>query len=118
MSGASEALSLALGRALAARRLVSAVEHDSAIRAGGAAAMIPVDDDGLVRADALELRLAGGARAIVAIPWATSETRVRQTIADLAAIALAPGRLLTDTAARMTEGADDKGRGAGGGGVR
>src|SRR3546814_13633763 len=37
MSGASEALSLALGRALAARRLVSAVEHDSAIREIGRA---------------------------------------------------------------------------------
>src|SRR3546814_4708158 len=91
MSGASEALSLALGRALAARRLVSAVEHDSAIRAGGAAALIPVDDDGLVRADALELMLAGGERAIVAIQWANSELGVRQPIAELAANVHAAG---------------------------
>src|SRR3546814_3436826 len=106
MSGASEALSLALGRALAARRLVSAVEHDSAIRAGGAAAMIPVDDDGLVRADALELMLAGGERAIVAIQWANSETGVRQPIAELAAIVHAAGGLLLVDAAQMPAGAD------------
>ncbi|RIA45613.1 cysteine desulfurase [Hephaestia caeni] len=105
-SGASEALAIALGRASVARRLVSAVEHDSAIRAGGGAAMIGVDGDGLVRADALESALAGGDRAIVAIQWANSETGVRQPIAELASIVHAAGALLLVDAAQMPAGAD------------
>ena len=105
-SGASEALSLALDRASAERRLVSAVEHDSAIRAAGEAAMVPVDADGIVRRDALEAALAGGARAIVAIQWANSETGVRQPIAELAETVHAGGALLLVDAAQMPAAID------------
>jgi cysteine desulfurase len=105
-SGASEALGLALGRASAERRLISAVEHDSAIRAAGEAAMIPVDESGIVRRDALEAALAGGGRAIVAIQWANSETGVRQPIAELAEVVHGAGALLLVDAAQMPAGID------------
>ena len=52
-SGASESLGIALRRDVAARRLVSAVEHDAAMRAAGAAAMVPVGADGVVDLGAL-----------------------------------------------------------------
>lgn len=105
-SGASEALGLALGRASAARRLVSAVEHDSAIRAAGEATIVPVDENGLVRRDALDAALAEGGRAIVAIQWANSETGVRQPIAELAEAVHQAGALLLVDAAQMPAGAD------------
>ncbi|MCM8730087.1 cysteine desulfurase family protein [Hephaestia sp. GCM10023244] len=104
-SGATEALAIALGRALAPRRLISSVEHDSAIRAAGEAVMIGVDGDGLVRPDALEAALEG-TRAIVAIQWANSETGVRQPIAELARLIHAAGGLLLVDAAQMPAGAD------------
>src|SRR6478736_7693828 len=52
-SGASEALAIGLGRAKAARQLVSAVEHDAVFRAAPDAAIIPIgtDDNGRAQLD-------------------------------------------------------------------
>jgi len=117
-SGASEALTIALDRASAKRRLISAVEHDSAIRAAGEAAMIPVDANGIVSPEGVSTALDTNGReeerssiafassAIVAIQWANSETGVRQPIAELAEVIHAAGALLLVDAAQMPAGID------------
>ncbi len=98
-SGASESLGIALGRSLAARRVISAVEHDAAIRAAGEdAEMLPVDRDGVIDLDALA-RTAEG--ALVCLQWCNSETGVRQPIAAAAEIVHAHGGLLLVDAAQM-----------------
>ena len=77
-SGASEALAIALGRAKAARRLASAVEHDSVFRTAPDAEVVPLaaGENGqmLVDGDALAKALARPGRAIVAIQSVNSET--------------------------------------------
>jgi cysteine desulfurase len=125
-SGASEALGIALGRASAERQLVSAVEHDSAIRAAGEAAMIPVDANGLVSPEGVSTALDTNgkeegaelsspfassevekrSRALVCIQWANSETGVRQPIAELAEVVHDAGALLLVDAAQMPAGID------------
>ena len=53
-SGASESLSIALGRAIAGGRIISAVEHDAVMRAAGEGAVtVPVGADGVVDFTAL-----------------------------------------------------------------
>lgn len=94
-SGASESLAIALGRSTAARRIVSAVEHDAVLRAAGTARMLAVDALGRVEPDAL----GDVADALVAVQWCNSETGVIQPIADIAAAVRAGGgRLLVDAA--------------------
>jgi cysteine desulfurase len=77
-SGASEALAIGLGRAKAARRLVSAVEHDAVFRAAPDAEVLPLarDDSGRVQLDgeALAGALARPGRAMVAVQSVNSET--------------------------------------------
>lgn len=108
-SGASEALDIALGGALgrgvATRRLICAVEHDAVIRAGGAAGVVPVDGQGALDLAVLADMLSQ-ARAIVAVQWCNSETGVRQPIAAIADIVHAAGSLLLVDAAQMPPGAD------------
>lgn len=99
-SGASEALAIALGRAVAARRLISAVEHDAVIRAGGDAGVVPVDGQGLLDLTALAAML-DGERAIVGVQWCNSETGVLQPIAEIAVIVHAAGSLLLVDGAQM-----------------
>ncbi|MEG3177572.1 aminotransferase class V-fold PLP-dependent enzyme [Sphingomonas sp. RB3P16] len=99
-SGGSEALGIALGRSVAERRLISAVEHDAVIRAGGDAGVLPVDETGLLDLAALEAALSG-ARAIVGVQWCNSETGVRQPIGEIAAIVHAAGALLLVDGAQM-----------------
>ena len=99
-SGASESLAIALGRTQAARRIVSAVEHDAAIRAGGCAETMPVNADGVIDLAALA-RLVGGEAALVCLQWCNSETGVRQPIAAAAEIVHAAGGLLLVDAAQM-----------------
>lgn len=106
-SGASESLGLALGRAIAGKRIVTAVEHDAAMRAAGeGAVMIPVNTDGVVDREALRQALTEAAgkgitRAIVCVQWCNSETGVRQPVADIAAIVQEAGALLLVDAAQM-----------------
>ena len=105
-SGASESLGIALTRSVADRCLISAVEHDSVIRAAANAAVVPGDSSGLVDTQALDAALAMPGRPLVAIQWANSETGVRQSVAALAARIKAAGGLLLVDAAQMPAGAD------------
>ena len=93
-SGASEALAIALGRAGAARRLISAVEHDAVRRAAPAAIVLPVGGDGRVDPDALEALLVESPRPLVAVQSVNSETGVIQPLAEVAARVLRGGGLL------------------------
>lgn len=95
-SGASESLAIVLGRAQVARRIVSAVEHDAVLRAGGAAQVLPVDASGRVRDVPDDLR-----GALVAVQWCNSETGVVQDIPAIAAAVRAGGGLLLVDAAQM-----------------
>jgi len=77
-SGASEALAIGLGRAKAARQLVSAVEHDAVFRAAPDAEIIPLGTDDTGRAqldgDVLADALARPGRAVVCVQSVNSET--------------------------------------------
>jgi len=123
-SGASESLGIALGRSVAARRVISAVEHDAAIRAAGVAEVIAVGAEGLVDpstlnpfvSSAVEKPAPGagfstaletnGRGTIVAVQWANSETGVRQPIAEIARAVHAAGALLLVDAAQMPVSAE------------
>lgn len=87
-SGASEALALALGRAKAGRRLVSAVEHDALFRAAPDAESIAVGADGRVADD---LAPEG---ALVAVQAVNNETGVIQPLESLAPRLRQAGALL------------------------
>jgi cysteine desulfurase len=87
-SGASEALSIALGRAHSDAVLVSSVEHDAVHRIAPEAYMIPVGSDGTVAHDALVGRLGalGARNPLVAIQTANNETGVLQPLKLLGGI--------------------------------
>jgi cysteine desulfurase len=74
-SGATEAIAIALGRARAAHRLVSAVEHDAVLRVAQDAARLPVNHHGIVQLDG---QFAPG--DLVAIQQANNETGVIQPL--------------------------------------
>jgi cysteine desulfurase len=103
-SGATESLAIALSRATAGRRLVTAVEHDAVLRVAGDAAVLPVGSDGLLDPATLPR---DGARALICVQWANSETGVRQPIAAIAQAAHAAGHLLLVDAAQMPGGTAD-----------
>ena len=110
-SGTSEALGLALGRAAAARRFISAVEHDAVIRAAPDATMLPVTAGGLLLPERVSASLDASAvekpsRALVCVQWANSETGVIQPIAAIAKAVHAAGGLLLVDAAQMPPGVD------------
>jgi cysteine desulfurase len=93
-SGASEALAIALQRANAGVRYVSAVEHDAVFRAAPGAERLPVGADGIVSLQPLE-----GDRPLVAIQHANNETGIIQPLAQLAgSIRERHGLLLADCA--------------------
>jgi cysteine desulfurase len=77
-SGASEALAIGLGRAKAARRLISAAEHDAVLRAAPDAEIVPLGNDENGRAqvdgDALAAALARPGRSVVCVQSVNSET--------------------------------------------
>lgn len=79
-SGASEALTIALGRSHAGRCIVSAVEHDSVLRQVPGAPVLPVGGDGLVACDAL----GDVTDTLVAVQQVNNETGVIQPLAALA----------------------------------
>lgn len=106
-SGASESLAIALGRSVAERRLISAVEHDSVMRVAAGATVLPVASTGVIELDTLTDALAGPGRPLVAVQWANSETGVRQPIAEIAEAVHAAGGLLLVDAAQMPVGADE-----------
>jgi cysteine desulfurase len=93
-SGASEALGIALTRAKAGERLISAVEHDAVRRAAPDARIIPVSPDGLVNLESV-----AGDRPLVAVQSVNSETGVVQPLAGVAeAVRAAGGLWLADCA--------------------
>jgi cysteine desulfurase len=94
-SGGTEANHLALLGCGRQRVLVSAVEHDSVLRAVPEAERIPVDRDGVVVLETLDNLLAADPRpALVSVMLANNETGVLQPLAAIAAIARAHGALL------------------------
>ena len=128
--GATEALSITLNRALVARRLVSAVEHDAVLRVCPAAEVLPVGRDGILNPprDGEVARAQRGSEglaeycpspsviaarrhlpvpgrmddpSLVCLQWANSETGVRQPIAAIAEVVHAAGHLLLVDAAQM-----------------
>jgi cysteine desulfurase len=88
VSGGTEANHLALLGAGRDRVLVSAVEHDSVLRAVPEAERVPVDRDGIVELDALDRLLVADPRAaLVSVMLANNETGVMQPVAEIARIA-------------------------------
>ena len=98
-SGASEAAALALGRAKAGARLVSAVEHDCILQAAPAAERLPVRPDGALDLDALQ-EAVQRERPLVAVQQVNSETGAAQDIAAVADIVDAAGGVLLVDAAQ------------------
>jgi cysteine desulfurase len=94
--GGTEALGLALAQP-GGRVFVSAVEHDAVRLQARGAAVIPVDDDGVVRLDALAEMLSRVEAPRVAVMHANNETGVIQPVADVARlVAACGGTLLVD----------------------
>ena len=82
-SGASEALWIALNRAKAKRRIVSAVEHDAVFRAAPDAEVVGIGDQYRVDREQLAARLKLTGNPIVAVQHVNSETGVMQSIGEL-----------------------------------
>jgi cysteine desulfurase len=94
VSGGTEANHLALLGTGRDRVLVSAVEHDSVLRAVPDAERIPVDRDGIVELDVLDRLLAADPRpALVSVMLANNETGVIQPVTEIARIAREHGAL-------------------------
>jgi cysteine desulfurase len=83
-SGASEAAALALGRATGGRRMVSAVEHDSVLKAAPGATVLPVGPDGALDLDVFERELSGSDTPVVAVQIINSETGNQQDFCEVA----------------------------------
>ncbi len=93
-SGGTEANNLALAGSGRQRVLVSAVEHDSVLKAVPQAEIVPVDRWGVVDLAALEQRLAASTEpALVSVMFANNETGVLQPIVEVGRIARAAGAL-------------------------
>jgi cysteine desulfurase len=93
-SGGTEANNLALHGAGRRRVLVSAVEHDSVLKAGRCE-IVPVDGNGVVDLGALERMLAAETEpALVSVMFANNETGVLQPIAEVARVAREAGALV------------------------
>lgn len=96
-SGASEAAALALGQANVGGRLVSAVEHESVLKAAPDATLLPVGPDGALDLAELERELRAGGRALVAMQAINSETGGSQDFEAIAdRVARARGLCLID----------------------
>ncbi len=86
--GGTEANNMALAGLGPRRRMVSAVEHDSVLKAAPEAEFLPVGADGVISLDALRDRLQRPAPpALVSVMLANNETGVVQPIAEVVALA-------------------------------
>jgi cysteine desulfurase len=81
-SGATEANNFMI-KGFAGPVFVSAVEHDSALKASDKATFIPVDDQGVVELEALKKLLATSSGALVCVLSVNNETGVVQPIAEI-----------------------------------
>ena len=94
-SGGTEANALALTATGRRRVLVSAVEHDSVLKAVPRAEIIGVDRDGVVDLTALERSLAASREpALVSVMFANNETGVLQPVGEVVRLARAAGALV------------------------
>jgi cysteine desulfurase len=94
-SGGTEANNMALAAAGRRRVLVSAIEHESVLRAVPGAEILPVDGDGVLDLAALERALAASDEpALVSVMFANNETGVLQPVADIVKIARQAGALV------------------------
>ncbi len=93
-SGGTEANNMALRGAGRNRVLVSAIEHESILRAVPEAEVIPVDGRGLVDLAALERLLAKPEPALVSVMFANNETGVIQPVAEVVRLARAAGAMV------------------------
>ncbi len=94
--GGTEAIGLALAQG-SGPRLVSAIEHDAVRAQARGAAVVPVDDEGVVDLEVLAEMLAGVAAPRVAVMHANNETGVIQPVAEVARlVAERGGSLLID----------------------
>jgi cysteine desulfurase len=97
-SGASESIAIGVNRGRADRKLVSAIEHDSVMRAAPDATVLSVEK-GAIDEDVLDSLLAQGGRPLVAIQHINSETGAIQPVSSLAKrVRDAGGLLLSDCA--------------------
>lgn len=94
--GGTEANNLAIAAAGAGRRvLVSAIEHDSVLKAAPEAELIAVGPQGVIDLAALQAMLARDPRpALVCLMLANNETGAVQPVAQAAALAQAHGALV------------------------
>ncbi|MDT9597538.1 cysteine desulfurase family protein [Sphingosinicella rhizophila] len=93
-SGATEAISLALGRAKASRHIVSSIEHPAILRSAPLARLIRTRTDGMLDMDDLAQALADAGNAVVAIQSVNNETGVIHPIQEIADKAKAVGALV------------------------
>ncbi|MEQ1888203.1 MAG: cysteine desulfurase family protein [Alphaproteobacteria bacterium] len=95
-SGGTEANNLALRGVSVARVLMSAIEHESVVRAAPAgSAIIPVLASGIIDLGALDALLADAdAPALVSVMLANNETGIVQPVAQASAIAHSHGALM------------------------
>jgi cysteine desulfurase len=87
-SGASEALSIALGRGKGGDRFVSAIEHEAVFRAAPSARRLPV------RGGVVDLGAVAGERPLVAVQQVNNETGLIQPLDAIAAEVRGQGGLL------------------------
>ena len=92
-SGGTEANNMALRGSGRTRVLVSAIEHESVLKAVPDAERIAVDANGVVDLGMLERRLAGEP-SVVSVMLANNETGVIQPVAEVVRIARAAGALV------------------------
>jgi cysteine desulfurase len=91
--GGTEANAMAL-RGTPRRAVVSAVEHPSVLENAPGAAVIPVDEQGLVDLEALNDALGDGAPAVVSVMAANNETGVVMPIEAVSEVARRHGALV------------------------
>lgn len=95
VSGGTEANNLALAGSGRSRILVSAIEHDSVMKAVPDPDVIPVDRQGVIDLAVLERRLhEAGAPSLVSVMFANNETGVLQPIAEVVRLARPAGALV------------------------
>ena len=94
-SGGTEANNLALSGSGRRRMLVSAIEHDSVLRAATNTELVAVGGNGVVDLAALEKMLRSSREpALVSVMFANNETGVLQPIADVVRLASKAGALV------------------------
>ena len=98
-SGATEAIDLAIRRARAGTRIVSAIEHPAVLRSAGDVRRIAVRSEGTLDLDDLDAALAEAERPLVAVQMVNNETGVIHPLGEIVKrVRAADGLLLADCA--------------------